>query len=399
MQKTYNTSHVRQINQRAVLDSILRNGSMSKAELARTLGLSKPAMADNVQRLLDLGIVKEGGEGGCGPNGGRRPVMLMLNGEHKYIVTIDFFYTFTRFILGNIKGEVVEEFSVNQTPAQSFEAWVNMSVNAVNTLLFSRGLQMENLAAIGFSAPGVVSSDQRCIIPSAMGGNFDAGVFVERLKENFHCIVYTKNSANVYVVAEVEAGAGKGFKNVLYISCGEGIGAGIILNGQLYEGSGMAAGEIGNFVTRNTLDEPNRLEQRIGVQALMRLIREQAPAQTLEKLDLQLSDEKLFLQVVNLWKEGDRFLKKCVEEISLDIGCIVADMNMLLNCDIIILGGEYIAFSSQMIPVVQNIVNTRCYLPPKVVPAALGKERRGLGMLALCREFYFDTLCGLASAP
>ena len=41
----------------------------------------------------------------------------------------------------------------------------------------------------------------------------------------------------------------------------------------------------------------------------MRLIREQAPAQTLEKLDLQLSDEKLFLQVVNLWKEGDRFLK------------------------------------------------------------------------------------------
>lgn len=395
MQKTYNTSHVRQINQRAVLNEILRQGSISKAELARHLGLSKPAMADNVQALLEMGIVREGGEGTCGPGGGRRPTMLTLNSDYKYIVAIDYFYTFSIFMLGNIKGEVIESFSMNQTPAQSFEAWMEMSVNAVNVLLLSRGISAENLAAIGFSAPGVISSDQKHIIASAMGGPFDTRAYVERLKEAFHCDVYMKNSANIYAVTEAEYGAGKGYKNILYISCGEGLGAGILINGQLYEGSGMAAGEIGNFVTRETMNEPNRLEQRIGVEALMNRVRKEAPRETLDKLDLTQNNVQLFLQAVELWEKGDTYLRKCVEELSYEIGCVVANMAMLMNCDIVIIGGEYIVFSDQMVPIIQKIVKERCYLPSPVVSALQGREGRGLGMIALCRELYFDTICGL----
>lgn len=395
MHKTYNTSHVRQINQRAVLDTILRNGSISKAELARQLGLSKPAMSDNTQAFLEMGLIHEERVRTSGPDGGRPPIMLTLNGNYKYIIAIDYFYTFSVFMLGNIKGEIVEKFTMNQTPAQSFEAWMDMSVNAVNALLLSQGICADNLAAIGFSAPGVIDREQNHVIASAMGAEFDIRTYAQKLKDAFHCTTCVKNSANIYAITEAEYGAGKGYKNILYISCGEGIGAGILVNGQLYEGSSMAAGEIGNFVTRNTLDKPTRLEQRIGTEALIKQIRTEAPSKTLNNLNLKQNDMQLFLQVVNLWEKGDPYLRKLVEELSLEIGCIVADMAMLMNADIVILGGEYIVFSEQMIPIIQKIVQDRCYLPSPVVPALLGREGRGRGMIALCREQYFDQICGL----
>lgn len=394
MQRTYNTSHVRKINQRAVLDSIMHYGSISKAELARQMGLSKPAMADNVQSLLELGLVCEGGEGNSGPVGGRKPIMLSLNAEYKYIVTIDFFYTFSSFMLVNLKGEVVEKFSINQTPAQSFEAWMEMSVNAVNTLLFSQAVRNEDVAAIGVSAPGVVGGREN--IASAMSGEFDTAIFVKRLQNVFGCEVYTKNSANVYAVAEAVYGAGIGYDDVLYISCGEGIGAGILLEGRLYEGSGMAAGEIGNFVTRQSMNEPTRLEERLCIDEFLNHIRKNAPDKTLKKLNLNNNNRELFQQVVDVWKKGDDFLIKSVEELAYEIGCVVADMSMLLNCDVVIIGGEYIVFGEQTVPIIQKIVTERCYLPAKVVLAQLGREGRGLGMMTLCREFYFDKVCGLA---
>lgn len=395
MQKTFNISHVRAMNQRTILEAIFRNGSISKAELARMLHLSKPAMTDNVDTLLELGVVRESGEGKSGPGGGRRPTMLALNEQFRYIVAIDFFYTVSHFILGDLRGEVIRKISVNQTPSQNFAAWQDMAVNTVGELLSSQVIAPEDLAAIGVSSPGVVSRDRKTIQASAMAGDFDAGAFVSRLSHDFPCPVYVKNSANVYAVAEAEYGAGRGYENILYLSCGEGLGAGILFGGKLYEGNGMAAGEIGNFVTPDTMEMPDRLEERIGVESFMNLVRDNAPAELLARLELSRPNRDLFEQVVRLWQEGELFLRGGVDRLGRQLGCIVADMVMLLNCDLVILGGEYLAFSDQLVPMLQHTVNQRCYIPAKVVPSQRGKEGRGLGMLALCREFYFDIICGI----
>lgn len=386
MKKTVNTSHVRSINQRAVLDAIFHQSSISKAELARMLNMSKPSMADNVAELLEIGIIKEAGEGVVGKSGGRKPMLLSFHDNFKYIIAMDFRYRHSYFTLCNLKGDILNEFSIYQTPMSDFKSWTQMCINAVSTLIASQGITSQDLAVIAVSAPGILNLGSDNYIVSPKYGEFDVTGLEKELRNAFDATIIIKNSTNASALGEFYYGAGQNLQNILYISCGQGVGAGLILREKLFEGSHLASGEIGFSITPDTISNPHRsrLEDRISIESILEMINADRP------------DEErpvTFPDMITLWKKQDPCITSFVDKICLELGCAVSSLQAAFDCDLIILGGEYCAFAEQMIPTVNRLVKTYCPIPAPVVASALGDKNTVLGLIATSREFYFKLIC------
>ncbi|QQO09297.1 ROK family transcriptional regulator [Breznakiella homolactica] len=384
-----NQSYLRAINQRSVLRAIYEHGPVSKAQLARMLKISKPAMADNTSLLMQSGIVEELGEPEVAKGSGRKPNLLRIKKNFKYIATLDFSYQSSRFDLFNLKIETISSFSVRQTPQRDFDAWSNMCKSALETLLSAQGLQPEDLAAIGISSPGVISLDQEHIINGPMYGAFNPQALYKKLQSEFNCPVFIYNSTNASAQGECEYGAGKDAKNLVYISCGQGLGAGIIIDRKLYRGGQMAAGEIANFITPQDLDSPLSLEKRICIDGLLEKYIEHNPASAEE------SPDELFEKITGLWQNNDPFVRQCIDGIAVELGCVICNLVMALNCDVVVLGGEYLVFAPQILPVIDEMIRKYCIVPAKLVPAELAGRASNTGIAAICREMYFDELCEL----
>ena len=386
-------SHVRALNQRAILEAVYNKDHVSRADLARQLKMSKPAMADIVADLLAQGLMEELGEGACGEGGGRKPLLLRFRKEHKYIVSIDYYYTDSIFVLCNILGEVVNRIEIHQAPHQNFDAWVQLAINAISTLLLAQNIKDADLAAIGISSPGVIGPHGP-LINSRQFGAFDASVLREALAENFHCPIYIKNSTNASALGEWHKGAGQNTRNMIYLSCGQGLGAGFILEGKLYEGSQFAAGEIAGFVTPDSWQSSKSLEQRICIAGLLEQVQQEAPPETLVKFGGQVTFDRL----VEVWQGGDAYLVQVLDDIGLALGCLLSNLVMTVNCDLVVLGGDYKVFQSQLLERIDRVIQRCCIIPAPVVISQLGEQSGVLGLVAMCRELYFDHICGLDAA-
>jgi predicted NBD/HSP70 family sugar kinase len=374
--------------------TLFEHGPVFKARLSRLLGISKPAMADNVARLLSLGILRETGAEESPALQGRKPLLLDINKNFRFIITIDFSCLHSRFELFNLRGESLNAFVIRQTPLQEFDTWVSMCIKAVDTLLLSHNIGPETLAAIGFSSPGIISWDPDEIIKGPVFGELNPGVLYLRLSEKFDCPIFIKNSTNMAALGEYAQGAGRNSGNMLYISCGQGLGAGIILEGRLYEGSRAAAGEIAGFISPGTFNRSESLEKSICIEGLLNRFLREAP-EKMAHLPADTRHEKLFEEILAFWRRGDSFLSACLRDIAVELGYLICNSVMLLNCDRVVLGGEYQIFAGDMLPLINEMIRARCIIGAKVEVSLLQDRAASLGLVTFCREACFDRLCEL----
>lgn len=392
--QTVDHSLVRSINQRVIMEAIIKNKSASKAELSRMLDISKPAMSEIIKSLLDIGIVKECGPGDSAKGGGRKPLLLTFNSEYKYIISIDLNYKDPIFALGNLFGEILDKFSIKIAQSTSFEKRVEMVSNAVSILLNSKNISKNDLGVIAISSPGVIHEDTDEYISNTQFVGWSAPNLRNYLKEKFETPVIIKNDVNTAALGELHFGSAKDFNNIVYISCGLGIGAGLVVNSRLYEGSKCAAGEIANFISRDklALSPGYNLESEVSIDALLKKVKENSPDKTRILLDelAENIDNYEFEHVVEAWMKQDEFITECINEIGSHLGCAISNIVSLLNCDLVVLGGEYTVFKKQLIPKINEIVKKHAFYPVTVVPSKLEKYSGIYGLFAIARNLIIE---------
>jgi predicted NBD/HSP70 family sugar kinase len=306
--------------------------------------------------------------------------------------TSDFSYLHSRFELFNLRGESLNSFLIRQTPSQEFDTWVSMCIKAVDTLLLSHNIGPEKLAAVGFSSPGIISRDLDEIINGPMFGELNPGLLYRRLREKFDCPIFIKNSTNMAALGEYAQGAGRNSGSLLYLSCGQGLGAGLVLEGRLYEGSRAAAGEIAGFITPGALNRSGNLEKNICIEGFLNRFIKEAPEKA-AGLSAGGKHEKLFEGILALWRQGDPFLAACVRDIAVELGYLICNSVMLLNCDKVVLGGEYHVFADDMLPLINGMIQTHCIIGTKAEVSLLKEQAASIGLVTFCREACFDRLC------
>lgn len=374
-------------NQKIILNKVFEKGLTSRTELSHDLQLSKPAIADNLNDLLAIGIVEECGEGEVGKGGGRKPRLLRFNKNHKFIIAIELNYEDPIFVLGNLNGDIFNEFSVKISENANPRVRMELIKNAIHILLNSNDIDSEDLACIAISSPGVFPDKTELSFTNPQFKDWFDLDLPHSIPGEFHVNVLLKNDVNMAAVGESRYGAGRSSQNMLYISCGSGLGSGLILGSRLYEGRFNSAGEIFDYITPSTLTGKN-LEDTISIDGLVKQVQESALASRLEAQGKPVN----FNTVVEEYQSGNPVIKEFISGITVHLGCIVANTVNLLSLDTVIVGGEYSVFNDTILEGIRGIIQSHCIFPPAVRPSELGRHAGIMGLFAVAREQYFESI-------
>ncbi len=179
----------------------------------------------------------------------------------KYIIGIDIGGTKCAVILGNVEGEgqdkaitILERSSFATKDFEGPVPAIRKITELIYGLLNEKRLSVEQIAGIGISCGGPLDHVKGIIQSPPNLYGWDNVPIVKMLEEEFHIPAYLQNDANACALAEWKMGAAKGYQNVIFLTFGTGLGAGLILNGQLYNGANDMAGEVGHI--RMTQDGP-----------------------------------------------------------------------------------------------------------------------------------------------
>jgi predicted NBD/HSP70 family sugar kinase/AraC-like DNA-binding protein len=229
----------------SVLHLIWHKHQISRAEIARELGLSRSTVTEVVKELLNSGFVKEVGSGIS--SGGRKPIVLEFQNEARIILGIDIGATHVAATLIDLSGEVLAFVKQDHFVRTDPKGTRNLVFEICDAILSEIKNGSKRLLCIGVALPSPVDPNHpewlsEVVIPAWRGHSE-----IDLLHRHFNVPVFVDIDANLGALAEHRWGAGRGVKDLTYVKLGYGVGAGFILNGEVYRGGTGIAGEMGHI--------------------------------------------------------------------------------------------------------------------------------------------------------
>ena len=323
---------LRDHNRARVLGVLRLQGKISQAEIARATGLSRTTVSTLIAELKESGLVIDVDGRGAAARGGRPPVQLELQSPAQFVVGIDFGHSHVAVavadIAHNILGERRSDIDVNRHAIEALDMATRMFVELAQELAIDR----RNVIAAGIGIPGPVDrargmAGSATILPDWVGLRIAA-----EMRQRLEMPVEIENDANLGALAEMTWGAGRDCHNFAYVKAATGIGAGIVINGQLLRGATGTAGEIGH----TTLDEAGALCY-CGNRGCLETV---ASGPAIVQLVGRVGGETLTLaRVVELAAAGDLRCRRAIADAGREIGVAVAGLCNLINPERVIIGG------------------------------------------------------------
>lgn len=214
---------------------------MSRAEIARRCGVSKPTVASDVEVLLSLGLVEERGRGTSG--NGRPGRLVAFNPAAGRVVGMDLGGTTTRAVLADLDGTVLASHRT-ATAAGSSDALLEQLSGIVERLVDAHASDAPVLE-IAIGTPGVVDPGRRRVAIAPNVPALESEGFLDRLDQALGRPVTVLNDVNAATRGELEHGAGRGVDALVYVSVGTGLGLGVVVDGAVHHGVAGRAGELG----------------------------------------------------------------------------------------------------------------------------------------------------------
>jgi predicted NBD/HSP70 family sugar kinase len=220
-----------------VLRAIATHGPLSRAQLARDLGLSGPTLTQATKYLMERGLVTEVEQS---PSTGGRPATLLgLVANAGQVLGVKLAEDHAFGVCVNLQSEILWEFE------EAFSSRGDEAVKELTELLRKQIKRIKGqLLGIGIGIPGVVSPLDSSTADSAMMGWNKVNVG-KQISDELHTPVLLENDVNTLAITESLYGHGRDVSNFLTITLGRGIGMGLVINGELYAGS-YGAGEFGH---------------------------------------------------------------------------------------------------------------------------------------------------------
>lgn len=232
--------HARGHNRSLVLQTLYREGSQSRADIARTTGLTRVTVSDLVAEFIDEGLIIElGVREDARP--GKPATLLEINRSAFHIIGIDLsdFADFRGAVL-DIDGQIIQRVSVALDGAMGADATAKVAALIAKLLPHATA----PILGIGIGSPGVV--DLSGTVLSAPNLGWEGEPLQQELSAELGLPVIVANDANAAALAEHSFGNAS--RDHMVITIGHGVGAGLILGGTPLFGSSFAAGEIGHVV-------------------------------------------------------------------------------------------------------------------------------------------------------
>jgi glucokinase-like ROK family protein len=381
---------------REVFDVIRTESPISRIRLASLVSVSRATLSGIVCDLIETGFLEETGEQTS--TGGRPAVQLSYRPDCRFAVGVVQYDTQLRATLTDFEGRPLYTL---ETPFYAYEpdAMLHAITGLVNRVLIGGPLADQPAAnrqlvvGVGVGVPGLVDFSSGTLVASVSKGWLDGKVAVrEVLSQALGLPVYVVNRSRVAALGEHQVGAGRGTKNLIYVFIGQGIAAGIILDGKLYLGSKSSSGEIGHVVVNPSgplcrCGSQGCLEVYATEAALLAAARARVKADPANPLYQNL-DLLAIADLIQAARNGNPAAQSVFDEAGSKIGSAVATLINLFDPELVILGGPIGSAAGEVLlqPVIQETRRRtipRSFANTRITAGELGTEAATIGAAVL----------------
>jgi len=302
-----------------------------------------------------------------------------------YTVGVDVGGTNIKFGLVNRSGSILARTSLDTKQFhRNKKKLINALIEEINSLIDSKNLKPKDILGIGFGLPGLIDSKKGIVnfLPNVPGWkNVPLKNIVQK---KLHIPTFIENDVNLITLGEWQFGAGKGYQNMMCMTLGTGVGAGLVLNNALYRGEGFVAGELGHMPLNEKGPNCNCggwgcFECYVGNGLLLKQVRK-----IFKRDSIQLPD------VFYLAKQGNVCALRFWNDTAVHIGNALVGVVNLLNPRLIIIGGGVSNNYKFLGPTINAIIKKRAMKVQakmvKIVRAKLGDNAGIIGAQVLVKE-------------
>jgi predicted NBD/HSP70 family sugar kinase len=349
---------LKQINEREVLETIRAGAPISRAEISRRAGISKPTVSLALQSLVDSGLVREAERGPDGPGYGA--VYFEPLPEAALVLGLDLGARFVRGALCDLNGIVRARQDVELQVADAAEA-VEAGERLHAALLAAAELGPELVDGVVVGVPGVPEPDGGVVHLAENVAGLEGRAFGAELEQALGLPVTLENDINLAALGEQWQGVARGVDDFVFLSVGTGMGAGLVLGGELHRGRHGAAGEI-DFALAGVDGNVDPSAPQVAALAGGR------------------SDARA---VFGAAREGDPAARKVVDEVARRIALNAAPIAAVADVELVVLGGGIGANGDLLLDPVDRRLREWLPFPPRVEVSTLGDAAILTGALAV----------------
>ncbi|MBK9712200.1 MAG: ROK family transcriptional regulator [Kouleothrix sp.] len=358
MLKKATRQHTKDHNSHLVLQTIYDTGEISRADLARLTRLTRTTVSDVVSGLIDQGLVGEVGQAPAGV--GRTPTLLSILDDSRHIVAINITASELQGAIVNLRGGIRHRAKLSHIDGDG-AAVLDRLLPFIDGLI---GVAHSPLLGIGVSAPGLIDATNG-IVRQAVNFGWQDLPLRDLLQARYSLPVYIANDGHTVALAEYMFGRRQNAANLVAIKVGQGIGAGIVLQGQLLVGDEYGAGEIGHVVVEENglpckCGNAGCLETVASIPAIVhraQLLAQHDPGSLL--LRFTTSSEITLDTVLQAFQAGDPAVRQIIVTIGRYLGIGVANLIAALGIRHVVITGRIAPFGQVLRDSIRQEVRRR----------------------------------------
>jgi predicted NBD/HSP70 family sugar kinase len=368
---------LRDLNERTVLELIRSAAPISRAEISRRSGISKPTVSLALQSLLEAGLVQQAAQPPDGPGYGAVYFEPLV--EAAFALAFDLGARFVRGAVCDLSGSIRARQDIELTMPDAAAA-VSAIARLQTALLASSGLDLALVDGVVVGVPGVIAGDGTLALAENVGG-LEGRRFGDELGEALGLPVTLENDINLAALGEQWQGVARGVDDFVFLSVGTGMGAGVVLDGKLHRGHHGAAGEIDFALAAVDSLDPAAPE----ISALAARLAAQEGATSLAA---PFDPRTIF----GAARTGDRVARATVDEVARRIALHIAPIAAVADVELVVLGGGIGANGDLLLAPMRRLLGGWLPFPPRLEVSTLGEAAVLVGALSVARGAALDNV-------
>ena len=381
-----------------VLNYVRENGPISRADIAEAINLAPPTISRITKKLIkEKFIIQEGlGES----SGGRPPVLLKLNPSAGYIIGVNLGPGILEVVLSDLEAEILVKKSKDMVKTDQDYVLENI-IALINDLINASEVDKDKLFGIGVAVHGLVNSEEGISI-FAPYYHWTEVAIKEILEKKLQIPVVVDNDVRAMALGESWFGITKGIDDFIMINVGNGIGSGIVINGELHYGSNYSAGELGH-----TVIDINGPECECGnygcltslasnpkiVERTKALIRRGVETEVYDLIEGNLANLTVGI-ICQAARNGDEMAQQILQETGMYLGMGISYLLNILDPKMIVVVGEVTKAKEYVFATIKNILRNRALEIPvnnlKLKTSKLGINAATIGGATLVLKEILD---------
>lgn len=398
----HRASLIREPNEVRILRVVRDAGDISRIEIAKLTNLHKTTVTDLVAKLIRAGFLEETGEVAARNKVGRKKLLLRFRPSAGLVAGVDIGMTRAIVALTDLNARILQQESFRYSVQASAQEVLTQVAEKIRSLQVDPNSPEPKLVGIGLGVQGVIKYPTNTLVLSYNKKAWEGESLSSYLETQFDVPVYVENDVKTMALGEYLLGAAKQAMNFVHNWVGEGVGAGIMINGHLLHGITSSAGEIGY----NELDCPSFFAEKFPLtfnnKAIFgEILTDANLIESYRRNTAQPGDGNLTVPAIaRKAVMGDPVARQVIEEFTSMLSILSISLVNTLNPELIIIGGKLAQSYPAIAGMLQDKIREDLLRPPAeavhVRTARHGENGVVLGAAGLVLYELFEPLHGLS---